>query len=161
MELFSQTLNSTRQSIDVAEDAVIDFSRRAGLAETESARLGLAVREIFTNAVVHGNQYDTSKKVLLQVGWSAAHMIVVVSDEGRGFDAGSVPDPLTPDGLLRASGRGILLARKLVDEFYIRTGDEGGTRITLVKYLLSSATELRVVAVPQSSGHTGPTNTTR
>jgi serine/threonine-protein kinase RsbW len=163
MELLRQTLDSTRQSIDAAEEAVIDFSRRAGLTRTGGARLGLAVREIFTNAVVHGNRYDVSKKVLLQVSRSTIHIVVVVADEGSGFDVGSVPNPLTPDGLLRASGRGLLLARKLVDEFHIGPGDEGGTRITLVKYLRSSATEPQpaTVAKRESSGSTGSPNTTR
>jgi serine/threonine-protein kinase RsbW len=161
MELFSQRLDATRQSIDSAENAVIDFSRRAGLTRAGAIRLGLAVREIFTNAVVHGNRYDASKKVLLEVCRSATHIAVVVSDEGRGFDIGSVPDPLTPDGLLRASGRGLFLARNLVDELRVRPGDEGGTSITLVKYLRSSVTERGIAALPESSGRTGSTNTTR
>ena len=148
MELFSHTLDSTRQNIDAAENIVIDFSRRAGLTRAGGLGLGLAVREIFTNAVVHGNRYDVSKKILLQMCQSATHVKVVVSDEGSGFDIGSVADPLSPDGLLRASGRGILMARNLVDEFHIHPGDEGGTRITLVKYLGSYATKTGLRSVP-------------
>ena len=147
---FSQTLDSKPQSIDAAEKAVIDFSRRAGLTRAGGIRLGLAVREIFTNSVVHGNRHDVSKKVLLQMCQSPAHIIVTVSDEGSGFDIGSVPDPLTPGGLLRTSGRGLFLARKLVDEFRIHPSDQGGTRITLVKYLRSSPTEPGTVASSES-----------
>jgi serine/threonine-protein kinase RsbW len=146
MESFSHTLDSTRQSIDAAEIAVIDLARRAGLTRTTSARIGLAVREIFTNAVVHGNRYSASKKVFLEVCRAASQMTIVVSDEGNGFDPERVPDPLTPEGLWRTSGRGLLLARKLVDELHIRPADRGGTRITLVKYIRSSAMEHSNVA---------------
>jgi len=146
MEMVSHTLDSTRHSIDAAEVAVIDFARRAGLTRDASARIGLAVREIFTNAVAHGNRYSVSRKVLLEVRCAASQMTIVVSDEGNGFDPDRVPDPLSPEGLWRPSGRGLLLARKLVDELHIQPADRGGTRITLVKYLRSSAMEHSNVA---------------
>jgi serine/threonine-protein kinase RsbW len=146
MESLSHTLDSTRQSIDAAEIAVIDLARRAGLTRTTSARIGLAVREIFTNAVVHGNRYSASKKVFFEVRRASSQMTIVVSDEGNGFDPDRVSDPLSPEGLWRPSGRGLLLARKLVDELHIRPADRGGTRITLVKYIRSSAMQQSNVA---------------
>jgi serine/threonine-protein kinase RsbW len=146
MEIFRHTLDSTHQSIDAAETTVIDLARRAGLTRMAAVRIGLAVREIFTNAVIHGNRYSVSKKVFLEVRCSATQMIISVSDEGNGFDPNRVPDPLSPEGLWRASGRGLFLARKLVDELHIRLNDVGGSRITLVKYILSPAVEASNVA---------------
>ncbi len=146
METISHTLDSKFESVDTAETVVIEFARRAGLTEKAVARISLAVREIFTNAVIHGNRYDVRKKVFLEVRRSAKQMEIVISDEGDGFDPNRVPDPLGPDALLRPSGRGLLLARMFMDEFHVRPGDVCGARVTLVKYIRSSAAEQSNVA---------------
>lgn len=138
MERFSDAFDSTHQSIDTAETAVIDLARRCGFAEDASGSIGLAVREVFANAVVHGNRYNALKKVFLDVRRAPGKMTIVISDEGDGFDPDRVPDPLSPEGLWRPSGRGLLLARKLMDELHIRTAKWGGMRITLVKYIRST-----------------------
>jgi serine/threonine-protein kinase RsbW len=146
MEDVCHAFDSTLESIDTAETAVIDLARRAGFTRATGIRIGLAVREVFTNAVVHGNCYNASKKVLLELHWAPSQITVVVSDEGNGFDPDRVPDPGGPEGLRRRSGRGLLLARTLVDEFRIRPADRCGTRITLVKYIRSGAVEHSNVA---------------
>ena len=40
---------------------------------------------------------------------------VYVTDEGPGFDPSTIPEPLRPEQLDEASGRGLFLIRKLVD----------------------------------------------
>ena len=137
METTRHTLDSTLENSDAAETIVIDFARRAGLTEKSTARIGLAVREIFTNAVIHGNRYDGRKKVFLEVRLTAKQLDIVISDEGDGFDPHRVPDPLSAAGVLRPSGRGLLLARMFTDECDIRPGNPRGTKITLVKHVRS------------------------
>jgi serine/threonine-protein kinase RsbW len=84
--------------------------------------------------------------VFLEVHRSATQITIVVVDEGDGFDPNCVPDPLSPEGLWRPSGRGLLLAGKLMDELHIRPGDVSGIRVTLVKYIPSSEMECSNVA---------------
>ena len=48
-----------------------------------------------------------------------------VSDEGSGFDFDSVPDPTSPENLLKMGGRGVFLMRQLCDD--IRFHDNGST----------------------------------
>jgi serine/threonine-protein kinase RsbW len=141
MEIFSRTFDSTLQSIDAADTVATEFARRAGLSTKAGARIGLAVREIVANAVIHGNRYDVSRKVFLEARRSETQMVIVVSDEGDGFDPNRVADPLSPEGLFRSSGRGLLLARTLMDELHVGAGDVNGTSITLVKYIRWSAAE--------------------
>ncbi|HEY1379785.1 MAG TPA: ATP-binding protein [Gemmataceae bacterium] len=50
-------------------------------------------------------------------------------DEGPGFDPATLPDPLDPANLERASGRGLLLIRTFMTE--VRHNDRGN-EITLV-----------------------------
>jgi serine/threonine-protein kinase RsbW len=146
METTSHTLDSTLENSDAAETIVLDFARRAGLTERSTARIGLAVREIFTNAVIHGNRYDARKKVVLEVRLAVKQIEIVICDEGEGFDPRRVPDPLSAEGVLRPSGRGLLLARMFTDECDIRPGDARGTRVTLVKHVRPYEAEWTSVA---------------
>jgi serine/threonine-protein kinase RsbW len=135
METVNRRLDSTLASIDVAESAALDLAARAGFAGLSLARIGLAVREITTNAIVHGNRYDLGKKVFVAVSRTAARLEVNIADQGGGFDLSSVSDPRSPKGLLRPSGRGLYLARVFMDELHVRRGDLCGVAVVLVKYV--------------------------
>lgn len=128
-------LDSTLESADVAEQIVMDAARELGFREDEQYRIGMAVRESVVNAVVHGNCYSRYKKVQLTVSKYPDRLLVVVADEGKGFDPKSLPDPLAQENLLNQSGRGIFLIRAFVDELEIRRREPAGTEFRLVKYL--------------------------
>jgi serine/threonine-protein kinase RsbW len=135
METVNQTLDSTISSIDAAESAACELATRAGFEGLSLARIGLAVREIAANAIVHGNRYDRGKKVFVAVSRTPSRLEVAISDQGVGFDPSSVSDPLSPDALLRSSGRGLYLARAFMDELHVRRRDVGGVTVVLVKYV--------------------------
>ena len=135
METVSRTLDSTIASIEASEFAALELAGRSGFAGAALDRIGLAVREIATNAVVHGNRYDPRKKVFMLLSRTPFRLEIVISDQGPGFDLNSVSDPLDPDALLRPSGRGLYLARSFMDELHVRRGDICGATVVLVKYL--------------------------
>jgi serine/threonine-protein kinase RsbW len=87
------------------------------------------------NAVVHGNGYNKNKKVHLDVEHTAESLVVIIGDEGAGFDVNSLPDPLAPENLLRQSGRGILLIKAFMDEFDLHPRPGGGTEVRMCKNL--------------------------
>jgi serine/threonine-protein kinase RsbW len=128
-------LESNLQSVDGAEQLVLQAGKDAGFPEEELYRLNMAVRETVVNAVVHGNRYSAHKKVHFRVETARDRIAVTVRDEGDGFDLASVPDPLAEENLLHQSGRGILLIRAFVDDFQMRRVSAGGTEVKLVKYL--------------------------
>jgi serine/threonine-protein kinase RsbW len=115
---------STLESVDVAEEQVLDFAKRCGVSEDDLHRVGMAVREAMVNAVVHGNKYNRNKKVHFRIERTSSEFVVTIGDEGQGFDPESVPDPNEGDNVLRQSGRGIMLMRAFVDEYEVgqRTG---------------------------------------
>ena len=135
METVSRTLDSTIASIEASEFAALELARRSGFTGLSLDRIGLAVREIATNAVVHGNRYDPRKKVFVLVLRTPFRLEIVISDQGLGFDPNSVSDPLDPIALLRPSGRGLYLARLFMDELHVHRGDLCGATVVLVKYL--------------------------
>ncbi|MBV8552663.1 MAG: ATP-binding protein [Acidobacteriaceae bacterium] len=134
MEKIVTTLDSTLDSVDKAESLVVVEAGKLGFDEDESHQIGMAIRECTVNAVVHGNRYSRNKKVHLEIERSADSLTVTIGDEGEGFDISSIPDPLSPDNLLKQSGRGLLLVRAFMDDFDLHPRPGGGTEVRLVKH---------------------------
>jgi len=135
-ETVDQFLDSSLDSVDSAEQLVLDVARKAGFQEEDLHKIGMAVRESIVNAVVHGNQYSAHKKVRVSVSKGQDRLTVTISDQGKGFELEALPDPLSEDNLLRNSGRGIFLIRAFMDELNVRRLSPAGTEVTLTKYLI-------------------------
>jgi serine/threonine-protein kinase RsbW len=130
-----RVLDSTLESVDVAEEAVLQAGQELGFDEDDLHRIGMSVRECMVNAVVHGNRYNSRKKVHLTVSQTEDRLSVTIGDEGEGFDMSDLPDPLANENLLRHSGRGLLLIQAFMDEFQIGPREPKGTEVKMVKYV--------------------------
>jgi serine/threonine-protein kinase RsbW len=137
LEAVERLLESTLESVDHAEELASGMAQLVGFDENDLMKIGMAVREAMVNAVVHGNRYNELKKVRFSVIKNGEGLTVRVADEGEGFDFEHVPDPLAPENLLRASGRGIFLIRSFMDELEIRRLEPCGTELILTKYRAS------------------------
>jgi serine/threonine-protein kinase RsbW len=136
-ETVERFLDSTLESVDSAEELAVGVAQRAGFDEDSVMKIGMAVRESMVNAVVHGNRYNANKRVRFSVANNRERLTVRIADEGDGFDFSHLPDPRSPENLMRTSGRGIFLVRSFMDEFQIRHVEPAGTEVTLVKYTVS------------------------
>ena len=65
--------------------------------------------------------------------------MIRVLDEGGGFDPDQVEDPRAPENVLKPSGRGIFYMQNFMDEIEYSFGPDGGTVVTMRKYLNSSS----------------------
>ncbi|OFV94704.1 MAG: hypothetical protein A3H28_07455 [Acidobacteria bacterium RIFCSPLOWO2_02_FULL_61_28] len=128
-------LESTLQSVDVAERLIRRFCKKTGCTEQQQNEIGLAVRESVANAVFHGNRCDAAKTVALAVELRDGGLVISVRDEGTGFDPSSLPDPCDPQNLLRDRGRGVFLVNATMDEVTMRRQDSSGMEVIMVKYL--------------------------
>lgn len=126
-------LESTLESVDLAEARVLAAAQSAGMNEDDQHQLGIAVRESMVNAVVHGNKYSSNKRVGLTIEPGTGELVVVVEDEGEGLDLSTLADPLAEENLLKPSGRGLLIIRAFVDEVQIEPRSPHGTSVRLVK----------------------------
>src|SRR5689334_18377923 len=77
----TQILDSTLDSADRAESAALEMARSCGFGEITVEHIGLAVNEIMTNAVVHGNHRDMHKKVVLTISRTAPELRIIISDQ--------------------------------------------------------------------------------
>ena len=67
MIVFSSTLDSVVESVDVAEESARRCAHDAGFGDSDQFFIGLAIREILINAMKHGNRFDPGKKVGFEV----------------------------------------------------------------------------------------------
>jgi serine/threonine-protein kinase RsbW len=115
------TLVTLRLPSDVncIEEAVELVTRHclAGHATTATIRFRLRVvlSEALSNAILRGNCEDCNKWVEVRAELVPEAITLYVTDEGPGFDPSTVPEPIQPEQLDEARGRGLFLIRKLVD----------------------------------------------
>ena len=126
-------LASTMESVSEIESAAEKMATAAGFDEDETFHITMAVREAAVNAVLHGNEYDPTKKVTVTFEDNGTSLVFKVSDEGKGLDPETLPDPLAAENLLRGTGRGIFLIRSFMDEVNFRQLHPG-TELTLIKH---------------------------
>lgn len=124
------------ESVGEVEAAADKLAGEAGVDEDERFRITMAVREAAVNAVLHGNDYDPSKLITASFENNGKSLIFTISDQGKGLDPETLPDPLAPENLMRGTGRGIFLIRSFMDEVHFRP-THPGTELTLVKHLSS------------------------
>jgi serine/threonine-protein kinase RsbW len=90
---------------------VCDAMVAAGYKSQDVFAFRIALDEAISNAIIHGNRRDPVREVTISYCVSATRVVATVQDEGQGFDPANIPDPLAPENLEQASGRGILLMR--------------------------------------------------
>jgi len=104
-------------------------------------RVGIALEEALMNSVIHGNlevsselrgidddAYNqliadrmvqepyASRRVQVTASLDPHRALIVIRDEGPGFNVRDIPDPTIPENMERAHGRGLLLIRTFFDE---------------------------------------------
>jgi serine/threonine-protein kinase RsbW len=132
-ESLEMKLESSLDSINVAEDLTTKILRKVGFSEETGFGIGLAVREAMANAIVHGKSLNGTSLIVLSFKYSPGTICVEVRDYGKGFDPGSIPDPTEPEHLLRSSGRGIFFIRNFMDKVEWFQHAEGGTTVRMTK----------------------------
>ncbi len=126
---------STLDYLPKVDDFVERKLRKLKIKKDLIIDIAISVSEIVTNAVVHGNKNDLSKKVKISLKVDSSRVEVTIQDEGSGFDPGSVECPTVQENLLKQAGRGLLIVESLMDQVDIMCGSPGGTKVKMVKFL--------------------------
>lgn len=127
-------LESTLDSVRAAELIVQRLAELNGFDEDQVHQIGMGVRETVANAVQHGNGLCPDKTVSFHASVDERALRVRVVDQGPGFSADCVADPLACENRLAASGRGLLLMRAFFDVVELESPEGSGTSVRLVKY---------------------------
>ena len=116
-------------------DAVItEILQQMGFDRDATDQVNLAVIEAGTNAIKHGNREEPRKRAYFDFMLHPEELVVIVRDEGEGFDAQTTEDPLNPENLLNSSGRGLFLMEACMDSVDF---SQNGTVVTMTKNITS------------------------
>jgi serine/threonine-protein kinase RsbW len=128
---FDFTIPSNDQHArDDVEEQILSDIRRRGYNGDAVFAIKLALEEAMTNAIKHGNRLDPRKKVHVEATVTPKEAVIVIEDEGPGFDRCVVPNPTLVENLEKCSGRGIHLIEAYMNEVeYTR----GGRRVRMLK----------------------------
>jgi serine/threonine-protein kinase RsbW len=136
-------IQSNFSMLDVVQVVSDRLAHIAGLDDDAVHWIGVAVRESVINAIKHGNREHPGKLVTVEFTFapepSPLELIGRVLDQGEGFDPQVIADPLAPENLLKASGRGIFFMRSFMDDVTLKRRSEGGMEVRMVKKLSPTA----------------------
>lgn len=121
-------LKSDYEELDKLEGFLNELQSKIGFDDELYAKLMLTVSEAATNGIVHGNQLDPSKKVVLTAQSDGKNLIVTSKDQGPGFNPDEIADPLAEENLLSTSGRGVFLMNEYAEEVKYQ---DNGTKLVL------------------------------
>ena len=125
---------SNPDELSRVDETVDKIAAEMGFSPQQRDDLAIAVTEAVNNAIMHGNNADPRKKVLITFIIEPGVFTIKIRDQGPGFDPDSLPDPTAPENILLEKGRGLFIIRHLMDEFHLfRTPH--GMELVLVKKL--------------------------
>ncbi len=130
---FCEVIPSTVEALNPTEEKVMAAVKNLPCAPEELLGVSLSLREALANAILHGNQNDPARRVLVACFCECepdGGLLLVVRDEGPGFNPDEVPDPTGAAAIHDSHGRGIFLMRHLMDEVHFV---QGGSEVLLRK----------------------------
>ena len=132
MKNISIEIPSLVENIRIVESFVDNAKEEYSLTDDLYGNIMIAVIESVNNAIIHGNQTDKNKNVLLSANLQDEQIVFTVSDQGNGFDHQTLPDPTAPENIEKIGGRGIFLIKNLADEVNFKSD---GRTLELTFYL--------------------------
>lgn len=145
--IYSSTIESEET---VLADLMSILARNLVDAQT-AQEVKLAVSEAFTNAVIHGNRGDSSKKIRLEVDINESRIRTDIIDEGAGGLARIKNRPAT--GALAENGRGIALIEHYASRTEFRELKSGGLRVSLTFNRQDNTTQKRDAELSDGGKH--------
>ncbi|MDZ7658422.1 ATP-binding protein [Fodinibius sp.] len=123
-------LDSRFEEMERLEPFIKELKQWADIDDEDSSRIMLALSEAVNNAIMHGNNENPEKQVVVLSTFDEENEILTISveDEGEGFDPEEIPDPLKEENLLNESGRGVYLIKQYADELQF---SKGGSKATI------------------------------
>lgn len=128
---YYKEIESDPTLVPTLDQFIIGIAKESGMNPEKFNNLSLSFSEALSNSIIHGNKNDPNKKVKITVNVNDSKMVIIIKDEGKGFNIDSIPDPTKPENILKDSGRGIHIMRAFLDDLNYNFTD-GGTETILV-----------------------------
>ena len=142
-----------------ARAMVGNVAQRLGFTEVQCGQISLAVDEALCNIIKHGYDRRADGKIWISI-WSLntgrGSMKIVLEDRAKQVEPESIRSRDLED--IRPGGLGVFIIREVMDEVTYERRESGGMRLTLVKHLSDSESEVagtQPSAVPASESEAG------
>ena len=132
---FLLTVPSSTENPVLMREFVNAVGQQTSLDEADVGRLELAVDEACANVIEHAYDHDDTQELVVRASFDRETIHIVVEDEGRGFDPGSVPQerlerPIAGRG---SGGLGMRLIKSLMDEVRYEFVPGGKNELQMLK----------------------------
>lgn len=121
----SVILNSLPEEVVLVEEFIDKLNEKYNFREDMYGNVLVSVTEAVNNAIIHGNQRNPQKKVVVTFLLVNPFLVsILVEDEGAGFDYESIlgHNPTSPEYLLSHNGRGLFVIESLCDKVIFHNG---------------------------------------
>jgi anti-sigma regulatory factor (Ser/Thr protein kinase) len=122
-------IESNINNLRIVENAIDEVMNEIGITQENYGKILVSTLEAVNNAILHGNNSDKEKMVIVEISYKNDKLTVNIEDQGKGFVPDAVPDPTIPQNIEALNGRGIYLMSKLADEIRY---SKRGTRVTMM-----------------------------
>lgn len=130
MANYSYTYISTLESEEKMLSDLAAILTQHQVQNPERYAFMLIVSEAFTNALLHGNQMNSKKKIYLNVDVNSKQLSADITDEG---EAGLKHiEAKKPSQLEEPNGRGVDLIRLYASSAEFSETENGGTKVSIV-----------------------------
>jgi serine/threonine-protein kinase RsbW len=131
------TFDADFENLDEIREFVGEAARRLGFTDKEIYSIQLAADEASSNIIEHAYAGTKGGKLEIELIASDNRLKIVMRDQGKPFDPGSVPEPNVKADLSerKIGGLGLYLMRKLMDEVSYESTTETGNILTMIKRL--------------------------
>lgn len=89
---------------------------KKNLNKTIYKRLFLCVSEAVSNAIIHGNNNNSEKYVIINLDINKSEFKINIKDEGCGFNVENIPNPILVENIRNEKGRGLHIIKTFADE---------------------------------------------
>jgi len=116
---FKKAINSNIEAMYKVKEEILNF---IDSYSQMTSLICMGVQEIVTNAIEHGNDFDSDKEVKIKIEVTKGYIKVIITDQGEGFDwKKRVKKQLDIESDFnneKERGRGIKLAKEAYDEIW-------------------------------------------
>lgn len=135
---YQLNLTSQTDNLELIRDFVSKIAKKTGFVELDINKIELAVDEACANVIKHAYPANAAlKPIQINIEVYAQKMVIIVSDEGKGFDVKKVR-PINMEKYMeemRVGGLGIFLIRNLMDEVEFNMNTDGKrNEVRMIKY---------------------------
>jgi len=122
---------SNKPALNLAVEQALKVADQCCDKDDLRTDLEIALREALANAMIHGNSYGQGKRIFVRCYASpSSGILIIVRDQGKGFDPAEIPDPRDAERKHLQHGRGLFLMRELMDHVEYR---KGGSEVVIYK----------------------------